>query len=152
MNSLDQKIDFTKKEKIIRECWFVSYLISFILLNAGILFAPFYLLSNSGDKSIAGYFYFLCAWALILLFCSLPFYLLYRCAYKKQGIKFLFLHISFVALMTIYSIINSFKTADKSSIISIIPLSWFLFINFQLFMMNRKYKKLYSGQKKLNVT
>ncbi len=152
MNSLDQNIAFTKKEKILRKCWFISYLISFIFFNSGILIFPFYFLFKAQDKSIAVYFYSLWAWALILLFCSFPFYLLYRCAFKKQGIKFLLLHLYFFAMITIYSIINSFKTGDKSSIISIIPLSWFLFINFQLFMMNRKYKKLFRGQKKLNVT
>ncbi|NGX56375.1 MAG: hypothetical protein K1060chlam5_00613 [Candidatus Anoxychlamydiales bacterium] len=140
MEENDSMITFTKEEKKIRKRWFVSYFIVFIFFCFTVLFALTFFIIIFISNPSKSFFYFFITWIIGSIAYISPNYFLYRCAYKKQGTKFLIFNFSLLVITFIINFIHLIEIKDYSLLVLTLIIYWYLYINWKLLQINRKFK------------
>ena len=139
--------DFTEKQKALRKEWllltimlyfvFMPFRIGHLILNPDPAQNP------AADREP----YFILTMVIVYAFFSfLYFYVLYRCAYKKPGTRYLTVLLVITAvgiLRELGSISKSLSMLDQClSVVSLLAYSWWCVLSYRLRELNHKIKAL----------
>lgn len=139
--------DFTEKERLLRKEWLLLTIFLYFVLT------PFHIahfvlnsFSTQNTQEFKGLLPVLILCIFYAFFASLYFFVLYKCAYKKPGTRYL----TFLLIVTALSILRqlvyltlSFSILDLCiSVVSLLGSSWWYFLSYKMRELNQKIKTL----------
>ncbi len=137
--------DFTEKEKLLRKEWLILSVILYFVFSP-LLIAQLILNSAQSTPELKGLLPVLIALVFCAFFASLYFFILYRCAYKKPGTRyltFLLIVTSLSILRQLVSLTLSFSILDLCiSVVSLLGSVWWCFLSYKIRELNQKIKTL----------